>query len=106
MEDVTRLVTIEAAEAHLRETSNVAATRAEVERKLDQATAFIVRKCGTLADAAWDETTVPAPVHTAILLHLTELFTDRGDDGARVKPFGSDAVAYLTAAGYRDPVLA
>lgn len=106
MEDVTRLVSVEDAKAHLRETSNVAATEAEVEAKLAAATAFVVRLCGALADEDWDESTVPGPVHTAILLHLTELFTDRGDDSGREKAFGEDAIRYLIATGYRDTVVA
>lgn len=106
MEDVSRLVSIETAKAHIRQTSNVAATEAEVEDKLAAATAFVVRMCGSLADEGWDESTVPAPVHTAILLHLSELFTERGDDSARTKPFGDDAVRYLIASGYRDTVVA
>ena len=78
MEDVTRLVSSEAAKSQLRATTDVAASDREIEEKLEAATAFIVRACGDLADEDWDEATVPAPVHTAILLHLTELFTDRG----------------------------
>lgn len=111
MIDVPVLVPIDAAVAHLRESTDVAATEADIQAKLDQATAFVLRACGALADATWTESTVPAPVHTAILLHLSELYADRGDDNARSstfrdRPFGSDAVRYLTAAGYRDPVVA
>jgi hypothetical protein len=106
MEDVTRLVSIDDAKRHVRETSTVAATEAEVEAKLAAATAFVVRMCGALADEDWDEATVPGPVHTAILLHLSELFADRGDDSGRAKPFGDDAVRYLIATGYRDTVVA
>lgn len=106
MEDVTRLVSIEAAKAHIRAESDVAATEREVEEKLDAATAFVVRACGALADDDWDENTVPAPVHTAILLHLSDLFTDRGDDTARTVPFGEAAIKYLIASGYRDTVVA
>lgn len=105
MEDITPLVALEDAKRHLRESANVTAqTDADIQAKLDQATAYVVRICGSLADEDWDESTVPAPVHTAILLHLTEIYADRGD-AERDKPFGSDAVRYLMATGYRDPVL-
>jgi hypothetical protein len=107
MEDVSPLVSIEDAKRHIKETSSaVAATDADIQAKLDQATAFVVRLCGALADDAWDESTVPAPVYTAILLHLTELYADRGDDTALDRAFGEDAVRYLIATGYRDPVVA
>ncbi|HJT96616.1 MAG TPA: head-tail connector protein [Mycobacterium sp.] len=106
MEDVSPLVSIEDAKRHLRETANVTAqTDADIQAKLDQATAFVWRTCGSLADEDWDETTVPAPVYTAVLLHLSELYADRGDV-ERGKPFGEDTVRYLMAAGYRDPVVA
>jgi hypothetical protein len=45
-------------------------------------------------------------VHTAILLHLSDLFTDRGDDVDRKVPFGEAAIKYLIASGYRDTVVA
>ncbi len=106
MEDVTRLVSIDAAKAHIRAESNVAATEREVEEKLDAATAFVVRACGALADEDWDETNVPAPVHTAILLHLSDLFTDRGDNDDRKTGIGEAAIRYLIASGYRDTVVA
>lgn len=106
MEDVTYLVSVDDAKRHLKETANVVPdTDADIESKLLQATAFVVRMCGALADEDWDETTVPAPVHTAILLHLSELYIDRGDDMAREVPFGDAAVRYLTATGYRDLVV-
>jgi hypothetical protein len=103
--DVPQLVDLETAKAHLRAESSVASSELEVQAKLDQATAFVIRACGALADAAWNVTTCPAPVQTAILMHLTELYTDRGDQD-RKDPFGSMVVRYLMASGYRDPVLA
>lgn len=107
MEDVSPLVSFEDAKRHVKETANVvAATDADIQQKLDVATAYVVRMCGANADEDWDETTVPAPVHQAILLHLTELYADRGDDTARERPFGQDAVQYLISSGYRDPVVA
>lgn len=106
MEDVSQLVSLEDAKRHLRANSNaVADSDADIQAKLDQATAFVLRQCGSLADDTWDESTVPAGVYTAVLLHLTELYADRGD-AERDVPFGHDAVRYLTASGYRDPVVA
>lgn len=106
MEDVTSLVSLRDAKRHLREGSAaVVQTDAEIQAKLYQATAFVLRLCGSLADDTWDETTVPVPVHTAILLHLAELYAERGD-GEKARPFGEDAARYLIATGYRDPVVA
>src|SRR5688572_10570151 len=107
MEDVSPLVSFEDAKRHVRETANVTATTdAEIQSKLDVATAFVVRQVGALADDAWDESTVPAEVHQAILLMLTELYADRGDDTERDKPFGHYVTQFLIASGYRDPVVA
>lgn len=105
MIDVPRLIDTAEAKRHIRDNGGPAQTDAEIEAKLAQATAFVLKMCGTLADDTWDETTVPAEVHTAILLHLTELYTDRGDL-ERSEPFGTVATRYLIATGYRDPVLA
>lgn len=105
MVDVPQLVSVEEAKRHLRNTSAVADTDADIQAKVDQATAFVLKQCGALADATWNAATVPAGVYTAILLHLTELYTERGD-AERAKPFGEDAVRYLVASGYRDPVVA
>lgn len=104
---VPKLVSLEEAKRHLRggESPDVGQTEQEIQIKLDQATAFVLRLCGALADDAWDVSTVPAPVVTAILMHLAELFADRGDEERDV-PFGSHVARYLMAAGYRDPVLA
>jgi hypothetical protein len=107
MEDVTQLVALEDAKRHIRETvSAVAATDADIQAKLDVATSFVVRQCGALADVTWDESTVPAEVYQAILLLLTELYADRGDDTARERPFGYYVTMFLIASGYRDPVVA
>lgn len=105
MIDVPQLVDLETAKAHLRAESSVAASDLEVQRKLDQATAFVIRACGALADDTWDVTTCPAPVQTAILMHLSEIYTDRGD-AERKDAFGLMVMRYLMASGYRDPVLA
>lgn len=104
MEAAPALVAFDEAKRHVREVSDVAQTDADIQAKLNQATAFVLKLCGALADATWTEFTVPAPVHTAILLHLSEIYTDRGD-AERLKPFGEDVVHYLMASGYRDPVL-
>lgn len=106
MIDAPDLVSIDAAKLHLRELSNVDRIEEDVQSKLTQATAFVLRQCGPLADAAWTQATVPAPVHTAILMHLAELYTDRGDGERSSEPFGSLVARYLMASGYRDPVLA
>ena len=105
MIDVPHLVELEDARNHLRETSAIVPQDVEIQAKLAQATAFVLRACGALADDTWTASTVPAPVHTAILVHLAELYTDRGDV-ERKDAFGHHAILYLMAAGYRDPVVA
>ena len=106
MIDVPQLVELEVAQSHLSQTPGVSQVDVEIQAKLAQATAFVIRACGTLADATWTVETVPAPVQTAILMHLAELYADRGDEPASPVVFGQRASRYLEASGYRDPVLA
>lgn len=77
------LVTLAEAEAHLR--SVPVADLADVQLKLNAATAIILDYIGstehwrTIA-AAWTDETVPGYVHSAILLQLEYLFVYRGSN--------------------------
>lgn len=106
MLDVTPLVSIDEAKRHLRANGVSADEEADVQAKLDIATSVVVGWSGSLADADWDESTVPPAVHQTILMLLTELFDDRGDDHSRERPFGHAARLFLMSAGYYDPVVA
>lgn len=76
------LVTLVQAKAHLRITLPPGDPGdVDLQLKLDQAEALILNYLSTGADAAWvSPATVPGPVSAAILLLLTHLFENRGDD--------------------------
>jgi hypothetical protein len=106
MDDVTPLVDLEDARRHVRIVGVTQAEDYDLQAKLAVATAFVVRAAGDLADPTWTESTVPPAIHQAILLLLTELYTDRGDDPARKAPFGEHVIQFLFTMGYKDPAVA
>lgn len=71
------LITLETAKRHLRITDTY--HDADVQRKLDQAQAAILRYLADYADPTWTEATVPMEVAAAIERYLTSLYEDRGD---------------------------
>lgn len=80
------LTTLAQAKAHLRITTPDGDPRdADLLMKLEQAEAIILEYCNTTAHwreitATWTPTTLPRPVHAAILLELGELWQFRGDE--------------------------
>jgi Phage gp6-like head-tail connector protein len=74
------IATLAQAKAHLRLSADASANDADVELKLQQATAIIVDYLKDRADAAWTPYTVPGPVQSATLLMLTHLYEHRGDE--------------------------
>lgn len=108
MEDVTPLLSLREAKLHLRVTESVASVDADIQSKLDQATAIILDYLGPQADDTWDEETVPGPVHTAILLQLAHLYAFRGDDLTEREHPDDDLAPGVKRVlrRYRDPVVA
>lgn len=74
------LVSLPMAKAHLRITT--ATQDADVQQKLDAASAVIVDYLKDRALATWDELTTPLPVQMGILMLLAYLWQHRGDDPA------------------------
>lgn len=75
------LVTLAAAKIHLRiDTPDLDPGDVDIQLKLDQAEAIILRYLKTTPDPEWTAETAPANVTAAILLLLTSLYELRGDD--------------------------
>jgi hypothetical protein len=110
MIDVPQLVTIEEAKGHLRANGVPIDVQADIQSKLDQATAIILDYLNTTAHwraitATWTEQTLPAPVHAAILLQVADLFAWRGDARAERDDELAPGVAGILRR-MRDPVIA
>lgn len=52
---------------------------ADIQRKVEQASALIVRRLDTAANATWTPDTVPFEVQASVLLVLGHLWGNRGD---------------------------
>mgnify|MGYP001422088955 CR=1 FL=1 len=76
---------------------------AEVQQKLDIASADVVAYLKSRADPAWDTTTTPVPIQGAILQWLAALWSNRGDTPMDPKLW--EAVARRLSP-YRDPAFA
>jgi hypothetical protein len=74
------LVSLAAAKAHLRLTAT--SQDADLQQKVDAASAVIVDYLKDRAEDTWDETTTPLPVQMATLLLVAYLWQHRGDDPA------------------------
>jgi len=74
------LVTLSDAKAHLRVTTTT--EDADLQQKVNAASAVIVDYLKDRADASWDELTAPLPVQMATLLLVAYLWQHRGDDPA------------------------
>jgi hypothetical protein len=75
------LVTLAQAKEHLKRNLAVEPGDDDIQLKLDQAEAIILRYLDTSADPAWvSPATVPGEVSAVILLQLTDLYRHRGDD--------------------------
>lgn len=77
------LVSLQLAKAHLRITTDDGDS--DIYAKKQQAEAIVLDKCNTTArvralSASWTEATVPGAVQSAILLTLTHLYENRGND--------------------------
>lgn len=77
------LVTLEQAQGQLRDWAEN--NTADVEAKLEQAEAIVLERCNSTAywraiTSTWTDVTVPLSVKTAILLVLTHLYENRGND--------------------------
>lgn len=96
------LVTLAEAKTHLRIPD--AAHDADVQQKLDGAEALIIRYLKAQADPTWTPATVPPPVRSAILLLLTRLYEQRGDDETNDKILWDAIGRHLSL--YRDPAIA
>jgi hypothetical protein len=98
------LVSLEEAKAHLRITDT--AHDADIAQKLNAAQAQIIAKLGPAANETWTETTVPWPIHNAILILLDAFYERRGGDEANDSLRKGLDVIDLLLAPYRDPTLA
>lgn len=96
------LITLEEAKDHLHITT--AAHDADITAKLRQAQDVILDYLKHGADPAWTAETLPLPVRAGMLLVLTHLYEDRGDDMARDEDLWL-ALGRLLAR-FRDPALA
>ena len=96
------LITLAQAKTHLHITTTD--DDVDIQFKLDQAEDTIRRYLKKRDDPAWTPATVPHAVQSAILLWLTRLYEQRGDDE------GNDAKVWTAIehllVGYRDPALA
>lgn len=101
------LVTLAVAKDHLRITDVL--SDADVLLKVEQASNIILERCNSTAywraiTATWTDATVPLPVQAAILLMLTHLHENRGDD-MKADPGLWDAINRLISMN-KDPVIA
>jgi Phage gp6-like head-tail connector protein len=96
------LWTVDEAKVHLRITDTAA--DADVQQKLDAAQEAIVAYLTDAVEPTWEATTAPKAVKHAVLLLLTHLYENRGDDGAADDQVWA-AIGRLLAL-YRDPTLA
>lgn len=99
------LVAFDTAKTHLRVTDDD--HDAEIQTKLDHASAVIVDYLGDRADPLWDDTSTPLHVQAAVLYLLGCVYEHRGDDLApdAVDEEAWAAVARLLARS-RTPALA
>ena len=67
-----------------------------------QATSLVLRMVGDLAVVTWDEATVPAAVHTAILWTLDVLYVRPEELNTHMQALSG----FLMASGFRDPAVA
>ena len=100
------LVTLVQAKAHLRITlPALDPGDLDIQLKLDQAEAIILRYLKTQADPLWvSPATAPGNVTAAILLLLADLFEHRGDDQTLDEKTWTAIERLLV--GIRDPALA
>lgn len=98
------LVTLPIAKLHLGIPADDTDHDLEVQVKLDQAEAIILRYLKAQADPTWTAATVPANVPTAMLLLLASLYEMRGDD-QRLSEMTWTAIERLLRI-LRDPALA
>lgn len=99
------LITLTQAKQHLRiDTAAGQPDDPDLQLKIDQAEAIIRAYLKTRNDPAWTPATVPPAITAAILLLLTRLYEQRGDDEDNdEKLWGS--IDHLLSL-YRDPALA
>jgi len=95
------LWTLAEAKTHLRIVDM--ASDADVQQKLDAAQEDIVAYCATAIEPTWTATTTPKAIKHAVLLLLTHLYENRGDDLAPDEHVWL-AIGRLLAM-YRDPTL-
>ena len=100
------LVTLTTAKSHLRITTPALDPGdVDIQLKLDQAEAIILRYLKAQADATWvSPATAPGNVTAAILLQLTSLWEHRGDDQTQDEKTWMAIERLLI--GIRDPALA
>lgn len=99
---MAKLVTLERAKWHLRETDGY--RDPEIEALIEESSASVLDYIGDRADPDWTAETVPAEIRKAVLLDLAA--SDVGRDGEKDGPQPlSDAVKNVLRR-WRDPVLA
>jgi hypothetical protein len=95
------LVTLAVAKSHLRLNPVVTADDADIQLKVNQASAIVINHLKAQADPTWTDATVPVQVQAAVLTLVTQLVVSRGDGDV---PDDSQWQRYLTI--LRDPALA
>jgi len=99
------LVTLTTAKAHLRIPAALVVDDTDIQLKLDQAEAIILRYLKSQADPLWvSPATAPGNVTAAILLALGSLHEHRGDDQTLSEQTWTAIERLLV--GIRDPALA
>ena len=101
------LVSLPVGKTHLRITDSD--HDAEIQLKIDHASAIIVDYLKDRADDAWTESTAPLPVQAAVLYMLGQLYEHRGDDlesGAGDFDTGVWEAIDRLLKRFRDPALA
>ena len=100
------LVSLQEAKDHLRiTTAALDPGDTDIQAKLDQAEAIIIRYLKSQADPLWvSPATAPANVRAAILILLTALREHRGDD--QTLDEGAWVTIERLLVSYRDPALA
>ncbi len=103
------LIDIDMAARHLKSSASIPEFVAEIEPKMEQATAIVIRYIKR-PDHGWTDATDPtsdaefAIVQAAILKVLGNLYAFRGDDNPSMNPLSADVIALLSMV--RDPSLA
>ena len=100
------LVSLEVAKAHLRVVDT--SSDDDIELKVEQSSALILERCNSTAywraiTPTWTQETIPQSVQSAILVMLSHLYENRGDDMEAHEAVMAAAVSLIRL--NKDPVV-